>query len=89
MFDRIVRFSLANRGAVLFFTAVQMTIPSHLMGRVMGLLMFSSSGLYPISTALAGALANHFGPAIIFPFAGLVLAVTTLFGMTQKVLREL
>jgi MFS family permease len=75
--------------AVVFFTAVQMNIPGHLMGRVMGLLMFSSSGLYPVSTALAGVLANHFGPTILFPFAGLVLAVVMLFGMTQKVLREL
>ncbi len=75
--------------AILFFTAVQMTIPGHLMGRVMGLLLFSSSGLYPVSTALAGVLANHVGPAILFPFAGLVLAVVMLFGMTQKVFREL
>ncbi len=81
---------IASSGfAVLFFTAVQMTIPSHLMGRIMGLLMFSSSGLYPVSTALAGVLANHFGPAILFPLSGLVLAVSLLFGMTQKALREL
>ncbi len=79
----------ASGFAVLFFTAVQMTIPGHLMGRVMGLLLFSSSGLYPVSTALAGVLANHFGPAILFPFAGLVLAAVMFFGMTQKVLREL
>ncbi|GLV55403.1 MFS transporter [Dictyobacter sp. S3.2.2.5] len=82
--------AIASSGfSVLFFTAVQMNIPSHLMGRVMGLLMFSSLGLYPVSTALAGVLANHLGPAILFPFAGLVLAATMLFGMTQKVLREL
>lgn len=79
----------ASGFAVLFFTAVQMTIPSHLMGRVMGLLMFSSSGLYPVSTALAGVFATHFGPAVLFPFAGLVLAAVMLFGMTQKVLRAL
>ncbi len=66
-----------------------MAIPSHLMGRIMGLLMFSSPGLYPVSTALAGVFANQVGPAILFPFAGLVLAVVMLFGMTQKVLREL
>ena len=75
--------------AILFFTAVQMPLPSHLMGRIMGLLMFSSLGLYPVSTALAGVLATHLGPAILFPLSGLVLAVVMLFGMTQKVLREL
>ena len=54
---------IANSGfTVLLFTALQMKIPSHLMGRIMGLLMFSSSGLYPLSTALAGVLTNQFGP---------------------------
>ncbi|HLZ59344.1 MAG TPA: MFS transporter [Ktedonosporobacter sp.] len=81
---------IANSGfTVLFFTAIQMKIPSHLMGRIMGLLMFSSSGLYPVSTALAGVLSNQFGPTILFPFGGLLLALAMLFGMTQKALREL
>ncbi|GCE46364.1 hypothetical protein EI42_05697 [Thermosporothrix hazakensis] len=74
--------AIASSGfRVLFFIAV--TIPGHLMG----LLMYSSLGLYP--GALAGALANQFGPAILFPLSGLVLAVVMLFGLTQKVLREL
>ncbi|GHO47755.1 MFS transporter [Ktedonospora formicarum] len=82
--------AIASSGfSVLFFTAVQMNIPSHLMGRVMGLLMFSSFGLYPVSTILTGVLANHYGPVIIFPIDGIVLAVVMLFGLTQKVLREL
>ncbi len=82
--------AVANSGfTVLFFTAVQLNIPSHLMGRIMGLLMFSSAGLYPLSTALAGVLSNQFGPAILFPLGGLVLGLAMLFGMTQKVLREI
>jgi MFS family permease len=75
--------------AVLLFTEIQLRVPSHLMGRVMGLLMFSAQGLYPISTALAGVLAIHFGPVILFPLGGLILAVVMLFAMTQKVVREL
>ena len=82
--------AIASSGfSVLFITTVQLTIPSHLMGRVMGLLMFSSLGLYPVSTTLAGVLATHFGPASLFPLAGLVLAAVMLFGMTQHVVREL
>lgn len=81
---------VANSGiTVLLFTAVQLNIPSHLMGRVMGLLMFSASGMYPLSVALAGVLANQFGPAILFPFGGLLLGLVMLFGMTQKALREI
>jgi len=81
---------LANSGVtVLLFTAIQLAIPRHLMGRVMGLLMFSASGLYPFSVALAGVLSNKFGPAILFPFGGILLALVMLFGMTQRALREI
>lgn len=74
---------------VLLFTTIQLIIPRHLMGRVMGLLMFSSFGLYPVSVALAGVLSNQLGPVILFPFGGLLLGLVMLFGMTQKALREL
>jgi len=51
---------IANSGiTVLLFTAIQLAIPRHLMGRGMGLLMFSSFGLYPLSVALAGVLSNQ------------------------------
>ncbi len=74
---------------VLLFTAIQLSIPRHLMGRIMGLLMFSSFGLYPISVALAGVLSNQFGPAILFPFGGLLLGLVMLYGTTQRALREI
>jgi MFS family permease len=74
---------------VLLFTAIQLVIPRHLMGRVMGLLMFSSFGLYPLSVAMAGVLSNQFNPAILFPITGLVLGLVMLFGMTQRALRDL
>ena len=74
---------------VLLFTAIQLAIPRHLMGRVMGLLMFSSFGLYPLSVALAGVLSNQLGPAILFPCGGLVLGLAMVFGMTQRALREI
>ena len=74
---------------VLLFTAIQLAIPRHLMGRVMGLLMFSSFGLYPLSVALAGVLSTQVGPAILFPFGGLLLGLVMVFGMTQRALREI
>jgi len=54
----------------------------------MGLLMFGSLGTYPISVALVGMLSNQFGPAILFPFSGLLLGLVMLFGITQRVARE-
>ena len=81
---------IANSGfTVLFFTAIQLNIPRHLMGRIMGLLMFCSFGMYPLSVALAGVLSNQFGPAILFPFGGLLLGLAIVFGMTQRALREI
>lgn len=74
---------------VLLITLIQLIIPRHLMGRVMGLLLFASFGTYPISVALGGVLTNQLGPAILFPFSGLVLFLAILFGMTQRKLRDL
>ncbi len=74
---------------VLIMTMLQLRIPRHLMGRVMGLLMFASFGTYPISVALGGVLTAQFGPATLFPFSGLLLALAILAGMAQRELREL
>jgi MFS family permease len=74
---------------VVLFTAIQLAIPRHLMGRVMGLLLFGSFGVYPLSVALAGVLSNQLGPAIFFPLGGLLLALAMLLGMTQRALREI
>ena len=74
---------------VLLFTAIQLAIPRYLMGRVMGLVMFSSFGLYPVSTFLMGLMAVRFGPALLFPICGIALAAVMLFGMTQKALRTI
>jgi MFS family permease len=81
---------IANSGiTVLLFTAIQLSIPSHLMGRVMGVLMFSSLGMYPLSVGVAGVLANQFGPALLFPAGGLLLGLAILFCMTQKAMRDI
>lgn len=74
---------------VVLFTAIQLAIPRHLMGRVMGLLLFGSFGVYPLSVALAGVLSNQLGPASFFPIGGLVLALAMLLGLTQRALREI
>lgn len=74
---------------VILLTVIQIIIPRHLMGRIMGLLMFASFGTYPISVALTGVLSTRLGPEILFPASGLVLAVVILAGLTQRALREL
>lgn len=74
---------------ILLITVIQRAIPHHMMGRVMGVLLFATFGTYPISVALGGILTNQFGPMILFPFSGGILLLVTLFGFTQKAVREL
>jgi len=74
---------------VVLFTSVQLAIPSHLMGRVMSLLLFGSFGVYPLSVALAGMLSDLLGPTIFFPFSGLLLALAMVVGITQRALRAI
>lgn len=73
---------------VLMLTIIQLAIPRHLMGRVMGLILFASFGTYPLSVALAGVLSDRLGPALLFPFSGLLLGLPILFGITQRELRD-
>lgn len=77
-----------NIANVQLFTLVQLVVPRHLLGRVMGVLMFAAMGTYPLSSAIVGILSSRFGPTILFPLGGLLLLLATLFGATQKAMRE-
>ena len=74
---------------VIFITIIQQIIPRHLLGRVMGVLMFASFGTYPLSVAIVGVIVARLGPTIIFPVSGAVLCIAILFGLFQRELREL
>lgn len=74
---------------VLAFTLIQQQAPHHLLGRLMGVFLFASLGLYPFSVAIAGILSSHFGPAIIFPISAIMMVGASAFGWFQKEIREL
>jgi MFS family permease len=74
---------------VIFMTIIQQIIPRHLLGRVMGLLMFASFGSYPLSVAVVGVIVARIGPVVMFPISGAFLAVAIVFGLLQRELREL
>lgn len=78
--------SFAN---TLLMTVIQLNLPRHLLGRVMGIFLFASFGCFPISVALAGVLVDRFGPALLFPFGGFALILSVFLGLMQKGLREL
>ena len=80
--------ALNGFGIVITITAFQRWAPRGILGRLMGVLVLTSFGSFPVSVAL-GALAVHrFGPAPLFPIAGAGLAVATVFGLSQRSWRE-
>jgi predicted MFS family arabinose efflux permease len=85
----LVAFGALNGfGNVITITAFQRWAPAAMLGRLMGLLLLTSFGVFPISVALAALAVQHFGPAPLFPFAGAALAAAILFGLTQRRWRD-
>jgi MFS family permease len=75
-------------GNVLTITAFQRWAPPALLGRLSGLIMLSSLGVFPVSVALAALFVRHLGAASFFVFAAVALAVAILAGLTQRTWRD-
>lgn len=75
-------------GNVLTITAFQHWAPPGLMGRLWGLLMLASLGIFPVSVALAAIVVHSFGPALFFPLAAVTLAAALLAGLSQRTWRN-
>lgn len=75
-------------GNVLTITAFQRWAPAGLMGRLSGLIMLSSLGIFPVSVALAALFVRHLGPSSFFVFAASALAVAILAGLSQRTWRD-
>jgi predicted MFS family arabinose efflux permease len=85
-----VFFGVANGFAnIIMITLLQQWAPSHLLGRVMSLVMLAAMGTFPVSVAVAGVAVRSFGPTPFFPVAGGVLALAALAALSQRVLRSL
>lgn len=74
---------------VLAFTVMQQQAPPHLLGRLLGIFLFASLGLYPLSVALVGVVSSHVGPVILFPISGAMMLGAAAFGWLQRDIREL
>jgi predicted MFS family arabinose efflux permease len=74
---------------VLYFTLVQQVFPSHLIGRIFGVIMFATFGLYPLSVGLGGVVTEHIGPQVLFLTSGAAILVAALVGLSQREVREL
>ena len=63
---------------VFFMTWVQSRAPKALIGRLMSLLMFSSTGLFPVSMALSGAL-SRVDVTLLLTISGGIVALLGIF----------
>jgi len=73
---------------VISFTWLQKTIPSYMLGRMMGLINSSALILAPISYVLTGAIAE-INPSLVFIVAGIPVLVITIYLVTIKDFRQL
>ncbi len=63
---------------VLTLTAFQRWARPEMLGRLMGILMVGSLGVFPVSVLAGGLVVHAYGPAVFFP-ASAVLGAATLF----------
>jgi predicted MFS family arabinose efflux permease len=75
-------------GNVLTMTAFQKWARPELLGRLSGLLLLGSLGVFPISVALAALFVRHLGPASFFIFSAVALTVAILAGLSQRTWRD-
>jgi MFS family permease len=72
--------------AIILFTWMQTRTPKDMLGRMMGLLMFSSTGLVPISQAISGAV-SKWNLTLLFVGAGILTLLVILWAAFQPGLR--
>ena len=85
----MVGLGVANGFAnVLTITAFQRWAPPGTLGRLTGLLMLTSFGIFPLSVAIAALFVRDLGPAPFFLFAAATLAAAILAGLTQRAWRD-
>ena len=75
-------------GNLVSITAFQRWAPPHLLGRIMGLLLLASVGVFPISVLLGGLIVHGLGPAVAFPIAAAGGVTVILLGLTSPTWRE-
>ncbi len=73
---------------IFIITWVQKRVPTHLMGRVMSVVMFFSQGMFPISAAIAGVAAG-IDLAMMLLVSGLLMIFVAAVGLLFRPLRRL
>ena len=78
-------------GAVVFYasalTVIQLGVPDHLRGRIMGIWMIVYSGSVPLGALWTGRAAQSWGVAMVMALSSFVCVVVGLFVLASGVLR--
>jgi hypothetical protein len=69
-------------------TAFQRWAPPDLIGRLSGLLLVTSYGMFPVSVALAGLVARRYGPGAFFILTAVTLGGTLVRALSRQAFRE-
>lgn len=69
-------------------TAFQRWAPPGMIGRLSGLLLTTSYGMFPISVALAGFMVHRFGPGSFFVVSSVTIASTLVWALSQRAFRD-
>jgi hypothetical protein len=69
-------------------TAFQRWAPPNLIGRLSGLLLVTSYGMFPVSVALAGLVVHRFGPGSFFVLAAVTVAATLAWALSRPAFRD-
>jgi len=80
---------MSGFGNVVMITVFQRWAPPDLLGRLTGLLLLASFGVFPVSVALGAVVVHDLGPAPFFPIAAAALAAAILLGLSQRSWRQL
>jgi MFS family permease len=76
-------------GNIVMITLFQRWAPPELLGRLIGMLMLASFGVFPVSVALGAVVVRDLGPAPFFPMAAAVTTAAILAGLSQRSWRNL
>ncbi len=69
-------------------TAFQRWAPPALIGRLSGLLLVTSYGMFPVSVVLAGFVVHRFGPGVFFEIAAASLGGTLVWALSTQSYRD-
>ena len=72
--------------AIILFTWMQTRTPKEMLGRTMSILIFSNTGLVPVSQAISGAV-SKWNLNLMFAFAGALVLIVTLWAIFQPELK--